>query len=431
MLLRSWPLAVLHVDGDAFFASCEQAVNPALRGKPVVTGKERNIVAAASDEAKAYGVSRGVALWEARKLCPDLVVLPSDYETYSLFSQRMFTILRRYTPDVEEYSIDEAFADLTGLRRLHRAPYAAIARRIQEDIHRDLGITVSVGLSITKTLAKIASKHRKPAGFTAVSGREITTFLRDLPVENVWNIGPNTAALLRKYGMTTALAFAGRSELFLKTILTKPGLTVWQELNGRSILPIVPGVKTPTQSISKVKTFTPPTSDREYVFAQLTKNVENACIKARRYRLAPRRLVVFLRRQDFKSAGAEGRLSRPTAFPLDLVPIVRELFRRVYQPTTLYRQAGVVLAELIPALSVQPTLFDHPLRIEKIATLYQAVDALREKYGKHIVHQGASLPVHRAPHRTARDEAPQRKTSLLKGETRRRRLPLPLMRITI
>ena len=108
--LRSFARAILHVDADAFFASCEQAANPKLKGKPVVTGKERGIASAVSYEAKARGVRRGMTIRDVKAICPDAIHLPSDYETYSLFSQRMFAIMRRYTPDVEEYSIDEAFA---------------------------------------------------------------------------------------------------------------------------------------------------------------------------------------------------------------------------------------------------------------------------------------------------------------------------------
>jgi DNA polymerase-4/DNA polymerase V len=110
LTIRSWPRAILHLDADAFFASCEQAIHPELRGRPVITGKERGIVAAASYEAKAKGVKRGMRLFEAKKVCPGVITVPSDYETYSLFSVRMFEILRRFSPDVEEYSIDEAFA---------------------------------------------------------------------------------------------------------------------------------------------------------------------------------------------------------------------------------------------------------------------------------------------------------------------------------
>ena len=125
--LRSWPQAILHIDGDAFFTSCEEAIHPELKGKPLITGGERGIVACASYAAKALGVKRGVPLHEAKKICPGLIVLPSDYETYSLFSRRMYNIVRRFTPQVEEYSIDEAFADLTGLRRALRSSYETIA----------------------------------------------------------------------------------------------------------------------------------------------------------------------------------------------------------------------------------------------------------------------------------------------------------------
>ncbi len=131
LTISSWPQAILHLDADAFFASCEQAIHPELKGRPVITGKERGIVAAASYEAKARGVQRGVRLSEVKKLCPDAVILPSDYETYSLFSVRMFEIMRRFSPDVEEYSIDEAFVDLTGLRRSFHGSYEAIAEKMQ------------------------------------------------------------------------------------------------------------------------------------------------------------------------------------------------------------------------------------------------------------------------------------------------------------
>jgi DNA polymerase IV len=117
LTISSLPRAILHIDADAFFASCEQSRNPRLKGKPVITGKERGIAASMSYEAKARGVTRGMPLWQIKKVCPDAVLLPSDYETYSLFSLRLFNIVRRYTPDVEEYSIDECFADLTGLQR--------------------------------------------------------------------------------------------------------------------------------------------------------------------------------------------------------------------------------------------------------------------------------------------------------------------------
>src|SRR3989337_3003096 len=168
LTISSWPRAIMHIDADAFFASCEQAIHPELRGRPVICGKERGIVAAASYEAKARGVQRGVRLSDVKKLCPDAVILPSDYETYSLFSVRMFEILRRFSPDVEEYSIDEAFVDLTGLRRSFHGPYELIAEKMRAAVKQELGITVSAGVSLSKVLAKIGSKHKKPDGLTMI-----------------------------------------------------------------------------------------------------------------------------------------------------------------------------------------------------------------------------------------------------------------------
>ena len=148
---------LLHVDADGFFAAVEQALDPALRGRPVVTGAERGIIAAASYEAKAQGIKRGIQLHEARRLCPDLVVLPSDYEAYSLYSQRLFAILRRFTPLVEEYSIDEAFGDLSGCGQILDRPLEKVAEEIRLAAATELGLTVSVGISLTKTAAKILS----------------------------------------------------------------------------------------------------------------------------------------------------------------------------------------------------------------------------------------------------------------------------------
>jgi len=158
LTLSTFSRAILHIDGDAFFASCEQSRRPKLQGRPVVTGKERGIAASMSYEAKARGVTRGMRLADIRKVCPDAVILPSDYETYSLLSKRFFAIVRRYTPDVEEYSIDECFADVTGLRRPLRMSYMQIAERIKQDLDTELGFTFSVGLAPNKVVAKIASK---------------------------------------------------------------------------------------------------------------------------------------------------------------------------------------------------------------------------------------------------------------------------------
>jgi len=432
LTIHSWPRAILHLDADAFFASCEQAVHPELRGKPVITGKERGIVAAASYEAKARGVKRGMRLFEVKQVCPDAVILPSDYETYSLFSLRMFEILRRFSPDVEEYSIDEAFVDLTGLRRSYHGPYGMIAKKMQDTVEAELGLTVSVGLSISKVLAKIGSRHNKPHGLTIIPGRDIHMYLKDLPLDKVWGIGSNTTAFLNKFGITTALEFARKEGGFIKKYLSKPYQEVWHELNGRSLYPVTTESKSSYQSISKAKTFTPPSNNKSFIFAQLSKNLENACIKARRYKLAATRLIIFLRTQEFINTGIEMKLNRPSAYPANLFGPLRDGFDRVYRANSFYRQTGVVLSGLDSETKVQYTLFDDPARIEKMAKIYNAVDELSEKFGKYAVHHASSLPTKiQSQHEGERGDVPVRVNDLFKGENKRQRLGLPLLHIKV
>ncbi|MDQ5938311.1 MAG: polymerase, partial [Patescibacteria group bacterium] len=195
--IHSWPRAILHIDGDCFFASCEIAQNPFYKGKPLITGLERGIVSSLTYEAKALGVTRGMRLAEVKKICPQVIMLPSDYETYSLFSLRMYNIVRRFTGAVEEYSIDECFAELTGLQRPMHMSYEEMAIKIKETLDKELGMTFSLGLATTKVLAKLASKWKKPSGLTIMSSQDIHKYLINLSVEKIWGIGPQTTAYLK------------------------------------------------------------------------------------------------------------------------------------------------------------------------------------------------------------------------------------------
>jgi DNA polymerase-4/DNA polymerase V len=427
LTLHSFPRAILHIDGDAFFASCEQSRDPSLQGKAVVTGKERGIVASMSYEAKARGVTRGMRLFEVKRLCPDAIILPSDYESYSLLSLRFFAIVRRYTPEVEEYSIDECFADLTGLRRPLRMSYLQMAERLKHELDTELGFTFSVGLAPNKVLAKLGSKWKKPSGFTAIPGHEIHRFLKETPVAKVWGIRANTAALLNKYGVHSALDFARKPELWVKKWLTKPFYQIWQELNGRCVLPLVTAEKASYQSIQKVKTFTPPSGDPAFVFAQLSRNIENACIKARKYKLAAKGAFVFLKTQQFKYHGLDVRFSRATPFPHEMIKAIAPAFGQLFRPDEEYRATGVVLIKLEEDTMVQLDLFGETLRAERFSRVYEAVDRMREKYGKHAVFLGASFLAQKfGQHLGERGDEPQRKRQLFRGETKRKRLAIPM-----
>ena len=428
--LHSWPQAILHIDGDAFFTSCEEAIHPELRGKPIIAGGERGIVACASYAAKAMGVKRGVPLHEARKKCPGLVILPSDYETYSLFSRRMFNVMRRFTPQVEEYSIDEAFADITGMRMALRASYETIALNMKAEIARELGITVSVGLSLTKVLAKVASKYQKPDGFTPIPGRMIAKYLEHLPVEKIWGIGHATTNYLNKMGVRTALEFARLPEDTVRKRFTKPGMEIWQELRGEAVYPVNQEEKSTYASISKTKTFSPPTNNADYLFAHLMRNLESACLKARGYHLAAKRIVAFLKRNDFSYIGREIKLNRPSVYPMELSVELRNLFDDMYCPQGLYRATGVILMELTKDANIQYTLFEDALKAERVHDIYRVMDEVSEKYGKHSLHLGASHLIE-VFGRGKRGEPTAREKTRFPGETKRRHLSIPILHVKV
>jgi len=427
---RSFPHAILHVDGDSFFASCEVAKNPALKGKCVVTGKERGIASSMSYEAKARGVTRAMRLSEIRRLIPDVIILPSDYETYSLYSTRMYAIVRRYTDAVEEYSIDECFADLTGMRRPNNMSYEEMAMRIQRDLDGELGMTFSVGLSVNKVMAKVASKWRKPHGLTIIPGYNIHLYLAKLLVGKVWGIGPNTSQFLTKKGIATALDFAARDELWVRDNLSKPFQEIHHELNGSFVYPLTLGEKHDYASISKTRTFTPPSSDRDHIFSQLSKNVENACIKLRRHHLFAKRFAFFLKTQGFRYSGLEVRLTQATSAPQEIIRAIRDQFSMVYRERVLYRATGITVMDLDHERAATIDLFGETQRIEATQAVLRAIDAVDAKFGKHTIYLGSSSKaVTSKSHRGDRGEMSERRAQLLKGENARQRLGMPYLGI--
>lgn len=427
LMIHSFPRAVLHIDGDAFFASCEQSRNLTLQGKPVITGKERGIASSMSYEAKARGVTRGMRLSDIKKVCPDAIFLPSDYETYSLLSTRFYAIVRRYTPEVEEYGIDECFADITGLRRLHRTSYTRIAEKIKHDLDTELGFTFSIGLGPNKLVAKIGSKWEKPSGLTVIPGRKIHLFLRDLPVEKLWGIGPATTAFLHKYSIATALQFAQQHERWVRDHFSKPFVEIWQELNGQCILQLETKPKDSYASIQKVKTFTPPSSDRQFVFSQLCKNIENACMKARRYNLEAKEVIFFLRSQDFQDRGLRIRFTKPTSFPTEIIAAINDVFDDVFGTHTQYRSTGIWLINLKSHEVTQLDLFGEHQHVEKMSKLFTNMDKIRMKYGKHTLFLGSSIYANKFhQHLGDRGDIPERRSKLLPGETKRKRLGIPM-----
>ncbi len=407
-------------------------MNPELKGRPVITGKERGIASAMSYEAKRRGVVRGMRLFEVKKICPDAVILPSDYETYSLFSKRFYGILRRFTPDVEEYSIDEAFAELSGLRRVYRTSYEEIALKIKETVESELGITVSIGLSLTKSLAKICSKENKPSGFTCVKGYDLHHYLKKIPTERVCGFGPNSVNLLKKNGINTVYEFISRPEIFAKKLFGKIGKELWHELRGEAVYPINTQPKDDQASLSKTKTFSPPSNDKEFVRAQLLRNLESAFIRLRRHHLRAKSLTIFLVNHEFRGKGLCAELSRSTASTFEAVEMASKLYEKLFNPSLKYRKTGIILNDLEIEKETQYDLFQDTCHIKALREISKVIDDVNAIYGKHTLHIGATDCLTQFnQHLGDRGDWAPRKKNLLKGETFRQRLKIPLWSVKV
>jgi DNA polymerase IV len=385
---------VVHIDGDSFFASCEISLNPKLKGKPLVTGQERGIATAMSKEAKALGIHRGMPIFQIRKLYPQVIVAKSDYMNYSMFAQRMYDIVRRYTPEVEEYSIDECFGLLRASKSLKTASnevFAATARHIKEALNRELGMTFSVGLAPTKVLAKVASKWQKPDGFTVIPPDKISEFLSEVPIGAVWGIGPQTSAHLQRHGVKTAQDFVERPENWIHATVAKPYVEIWHELRGTTMLPVHSQPEDDYKSIQKTRTFTPPMRDKDFLFSQLSKNLETACAKLRLNNLSSKRIYYFLKTNEFRYQ--RGEISLPSAMnnPVDILNEIKKTFDDVYQPGVLYRATGVTMSDLVDTNLVQTDLFGLFKKADGWNRVYDAVDTLDERFGTRSVILGSSL----------------------------------------
>jgi DNA polymerase-4/DNA polymerase V len=378
---RSWPNAILHLDADAFFASVMQVVYPRLKGKPVVVGKERGIATACSYEAKKLGVKRGLRISEIKKIFPQVMIVDSDYEIYALFSQKIFSILRRFTPLVEEYSVDEGFADIKGLRRPLNMSYGEIGVAIKNEIETSLGLTVSVGISLTKSLAKLASSFKKPSGLMVVDGLMIEDFLAKIPVEEIWGVGENTASYLQKLGIKTALDFASQNEEFIKKHLTKPFFEIWQELHGEKIYEINPYQKNNFRSITRSATFYPPTNDFNVLFSRVLSHLEEAFFAARRAGYLVGGIEIFLKTQDFRYRSKKIKLRPKISYPFLIHRTIKEELRSIINQGEVYRATGCCLFDFEESRNEQIFLFSDQKLETKIKKIYPFYEAKKIDFG--------------------------------------------------
>ena len=377
------------MDGDAFFVGVEIAKNPKLKGLPVVTGEERGIVSALSYEAKALGIIRGMPIYRVQRDFPNIIILAGDYASYARYSTMMFDIVRRYADDVEEYSIDECFADLTGLDRPLKMTYLQIAERIKQEINEELDLSISIGLGPTKVLAKVASKWKKPNGLTVIERATAADFLAKTPIEKIWGIGPKTSESLRRKGIHTAGEFARKELAWIQSNFSKPYEVIWKELNGISVMKLDPEPKTIYSSMQRTRSFHPATNDRTFLLSQFSKHTEDVCAKARHFMLAPKKVSFFLKTKDFTFAESTVVLSSPTNAPEIIISLARKEFTKLHTKGTLYRTTGVTLHELVSngsGTANQGDLFGTNDQANKFELIHNQIDSLENKFGKRTVY---------------------------------------------
>ncbi len=384
---------ILHVDGDGFFAGCEVAKNPTLRGKPVIVGRERGMALAMTYEAKACGVKRGMTLAEVRRICPDAILLDADHESYALFSERMNNIIARYTSHLERYSIDESFADITTMNISLKMSHEDIAMKIKTILKQELGMTFSIGIAPTKVLAKLGSKYKKPDGLTIIKSNTINDFLRKTPIENIWGIGPQTSEFLKESSVTTAYDFAQKSEHWVTAMLAKPYQDIWYELRGTNALPLNTDKRAPYQSLMRTRTFAPPTSTQRFLLAELSRHTEVVCARAREHGLAGKTFSFFLKTQGLQFRGIELKLSQSTNTPEELIELAGKHLQYIHEEDILYRATGVTLGTLTNAGEIQRNLFDTTLRVERLEKIHHEVDLLNTKFGEPLIHLASSMHV--------------------------------------
>ena len=339
MIPAAWPAAIAHIDADCFYASCELLRRPELRGKPVcVLSSQDACIVAKTYDAKAAGINTGMAVWEARKKLPDAVYIPADFRFYGLVSHKMFAILRRFTPIVEQYSIDEAFADLYGLRSFWHLGYDGLADAIRGTVKREAGITVSIGVSVSRTLAKMASDANKPDGSKIVSGHDIGAFLQGQSVRDIPGIGDNRAALLAKFGIRSALDFSRAPESLIRRLLGRGGSDLWRELNGQRVFDIEHQPRLP-KSMARTASLGLRTSDPRMVRAHLSRHCFRLGMDMLAQGIVARRFTVMLRLGSFERVYQAGHESTPAADDRQSAhhPAHR---RRGARPTAENRHAG-------------------------------------------------------------------------------------------
>ncbi|MGK2286725.1 DNA polymerase IV [Pedomonas sp. V897] len=388
-------LAIAHIDCDAFFAAVEKRDNPALRDKPVIVGGTggRGVVSTACYIARIHGVRSAMPMFQARKLCPEAVVLPPDMARYKAVSRQLRAKMEALTPLVEPLSIDEAFLDLTGTERLHGASPARVLMRLAREVEAELGITISVGLSYNKFLAKLASDMDKPRGFSVIGRADARDVLAPLPVSRIWGVGLATQARLARHGIRLIRDIQTLPLDQLLRAAGEDGMRLRRLALGEDNRPVTPSRE--RKSLSSETTLATDVSDRAVLERHLREAADTVARQLRAEKLAAASVVVKLKTAAFQTITRSRRLARPTQTARDLLDIALPLLATEADGRR-FRLVGLGVT-LCPPPEEAPDLgfdFGAPADDRRLK-LESALDQVRARFGGKVI--GLSTPAPRDP----------------------------------
>lgn len=383
---------VLHIDMDAFYASVEQLDHPELRGKPVIVGggSNRGVVSAASYEARKFGVRSAMPIFQAKKKCPQGIFVPVRMVRYKEMSHRVMDTLERYSPIVEQVSIDEAYLDMTGLQRLQGSP-EQVARRIKEEIRRVTSLTCSVGIAPNKFLAKVASEANKPDGLTIIPGDEALKVAQSLPVGKVPGVGKKTVERLAKMKVITLGDLLTVPETVLLKVVGRFAYTLREFAKGRDESPVV--AHTDAKSVSSEETFEENTNDFEVLRKELLLQAEEVGQRLRRNELKGSTVTLKLRRADFVRITRSISFSEPTDSTKTLYEWALKLLGAV-DLSEKFRLIGVAVSGFTAnkSGSTQLNLFGGERRREgSWREVEKAMDSITDKFGHNAIKRGSLI----------------------------------------
>ena len=379
------------MDLDAFFASCEQQQHPEYQGHPVVVGArpgQRGVVAAASYEARHFGIHSAMPISEAYRRCPDAVFLRPDMEKYRRRSQQVFQILKTLAPVVEAASIDEAYLDVSGLEKLLGTP-ETIGHEIKQRIHSGTGLTASVGLGPNRLIAKLGSEHRKPDGLTVVPAEQVLEFLAPMPVSNLRGLGRQTWKVFSRLGIRTVEQLRAVPLPRLEEHLGKRAAASFhRQAFGIASDQVLPGQR--RKSISKETTFETDIRDHAVLHDVLRGLAADVARTARRENLSGSVVTLKIRFEGFETCTRQHKRSTPTHDERDMLKTAWRLFLDGKLPNKPVRLIGIGISDWEEHQSAQADLFDQPEQQQENQRLLNTIDAVTEKFGKHLLQVGVS-----------------------------------------